>query len=278
MAGASRGEKVKKVLRIFLIAVGVIVAVLLLALPVTSQPSFCGSCHEIKSAYDRWKASTHQRVKCVECHVRPGFVNYVKAKFEAAYYIYAHVTDIYPHPVVLKREIANEVCLRCHSANRVISAGGDLIVPHQHHVERLQIPCSRCHSNLHSAVVGSDESAEVKGVVFYHKLCWECHNGVQATNKCSACHTKKAVPKDHLAGDFGKTHGELSKTQDCAKCHGYTKDFCIDCHKKKPSSHTQAANWKSEHGAVAKERLAGCMACHTPTEDDSFCWRCHDRE
>lgn len=274
MADISRGEKAKKFLKVFLIIIGAIAAILLLGLPITSMPSFCGSCHEMKDIYTGWHESTHQRVSCTGCHVEPGTINYVSAKFAAAHNIIAHITEIYPHPIRIKHPISNAACIKCHSANRVISPGGDLIIPHQHHVEQLQMPCSRCHRNLHLAIAAEAGGSASTGAPYYHKICWGCHNGIQATNKCTACHTKKAVPKNHLATDFGTTHGELSKTEDCAKCHGYTKDFCVDCHKKRPSTHVLATNWKGEHGAIARNRLTNCMACHTP--ESGFCQRCHD--
>ena len=41
------------------------------AVPLTSHPKFCASCHNIKPSYDSWVASSHKEVTCVDCHVRP---------------------------------------------------------------------------------------------------------------------------------------------------------------------------------------------------------------
>jgi len=45
------------------------------AVEITSTPSFCGTCHEIKPAIESWKASDHSmkdgkiRATCQDCHI-----------------------------------------------------------------------------------------------------------------------------------------------------------------------------------------------------------------
>ncbi len=259
----------------------VIILVILVVLAVvgffwSSTPSFCGRCHELKPFYDTWKVSTHRNVSCIDCHSEPGFLNYLKHKLGSWSYIFAHITGQYPHPIKLKRDIPNESCERCHTRNRVVSPGGDLIIPHEHHLNQLKLKCFNCHSNLHVSISEAGlVTSPLAGAAFYHKLCWEkCHNGVYATNKCSSCHTKKALPVSHKQPDFLREHGRAySKKEDCAKCHGYTPDFCRDCHTKKPSSHL-AGNFKATHRYEIKNKgLSTCMACHA---EDNICLRCHD--
>ncbi|MCK4777158.1 MAG: NapC/NirT family cytochrome c, partial [Actinomycetia bacterium] len=146
----------------------------------SNNPAFCGSCHELQVAYDTWKSSTHRNVHCVDCHSEPGLFNKVKGKFERFYYGYAHLTDIYSKPIKIKVPISNEACETCHTRNRVVSPGGDLVVPHEHHIAEVGLRCSDCHSNLHiSAEEAGKTTSSLTGPGFYHPLCWtECHNGI----------------------------------------------------------------------------------------------------
>ena len=54
----------------------------------------------------------------------------------------------------------------------------------------------------------------------------------------------------------------------CVPCHGWTTNWCADCHSRRPRDHT--ADWRKTHGqAVAAHR--NCEACHTA----DFCIKCH---
>ena len=51
----------------------------------TSQPNFCGSCHNMEPYYDSWSHDIHGAklgVKCVDCHYAPGEKFTFKAKFK----------------------------------------------------------------------------------------------------------------------------------------------------------------------------------------------------
>ncbi len=278
LEGEERVEEVKPKKSRKKQAIIVLAVILVLAVAgfvYSSNPSFCNLCHEIKPYYASWAKSAHQNVNCIVCHSEPGFLNFLKHKFGSWNYIFVHL--LFPDkPVKLKRPIPNESCEICHSANRVVSPGGDLVIPHQHHVEFLKLRCSDCHHNLHTTLeAGESEETTKVGAAYYHPVCWEkCHDGIRATNKCNACHTRKALPPSHRQADFSRLHGvTYPKKEDCAKCHGYTKDFCRDCHKKKPTSHL-VGNYKATHRFdIAKKGLRTCQACHA---EDNICLRCHD--
>src|SRR5207245_8000599 len=69
----------KTVLIVVVVAVlGVVAAAV--AIPLTSAPKFCATCHIIKPSYDSWVKSSHKDVTCVACHVRPTFEGFVQDK------------------------------------------------------------------------------------------------------------------------------------------------------------------------------------------------------
>src|SRR5437764_12103091 len=58
------------------------------AVPLTSHPKFCASCHNIKPSYDSWVMSSHKEVTCVDCHVRPTIEGYLHDK------VWAGIKDV----------------------------------------------------------------------------------------------------------------------------------------------------------------------------------------
>ncbi|MEE8494597.1 MAG: NapC/NirT family cytochrome c, partial [Nitrospirales bacterium] len=49
-----------------------------IAVPLTSAPKFCASCHTIRPSYESWAVSSHKDVTCVDCHVRPGLGGFIE--------------------------------------------------------------------------------------------------------------------------------------------------------------------------------------------------------
>lgn len=117
-----------------LIVVGMLIAVPLIAatyeaMVVTSTPSFCGSCHEIKPAVDAWRASAHVNNKrglvanCMDCHLPPP-QNTIEFFTMKTYHGLKDVTfhildgaDGYDKEEArqgMYASLDNETCLRCH--------------------------------------------------------------------------------------------------------------------------------------------------------------------
>ena len=131
----------------------------------TNSPSFCVSCHEMTPEYTTYTASAHNNITCVQCHVKPGFVNMVTHKMKSMKEVYYHVTGV-PEQIVQTEEeaISDENCLQCHSKNRLVTASGDLKVNHKGHIEE-GVPCISCHAGVvHAKVAGRGiNTEEVRG-------------------------------------------------------------------------------------------------------------------
>ena len=135
------------------------------AVPLTSHPKFCASCHNIKPSYDSWLVSSHKDVTCVDCHVRPTVEGYLHDKVQAglkdvAIYLFSTPTDAHN----LQSTVHTEVCLSCHRAILRVSevAARDLpppvkevglVMSHRKHIEAFfkratGEGCTTCHSQI----------------------------------------------------------------------------------------------------------------------------------
>lgn len=240
--------------------------VVTLALPVfsTLQPGYYGRYEDLRGRMDNWRTSTHARMSCTSCHVKPGARGFGSFAARSVPAFYSQLVQG-PHPTNLLQVPDQEACQKCHTAYRQVSPDGDLLIPHRAHVEVLKMNCADCHTDL---VHAENEKGFNRPRM---STCLErCHDGVKASNKCVDCHTRKQAPKDHSQPQWLETHSEMVDKVDCGKCHDWTPDYCADCHRKRPASH--AGNWKGGHGPRAKARGDGCLVCHGGA---SFCKKCH---
>lgn len=133
------------------------------AIPLTSHPKFCASCHTIAPSHESWIKSSHKEVTCVACHVRPGLEGWVHDKAwngtkDVAIYLFGTPAD--PHN--LKSHVDSNVCLGCHRNILRLSevAPRDLpspvkevglVMSHRKHIEAFSMRgqgegCTTCHS------------------------------------------------------------------------------------------------------------------------------------
>lgn len=118
------------------IVIAVIFALLFItyeALHMTSTPAFCGKCHvETESGagaeYITWKKNIHSyaEVGCIDCHGKPGFFGYMRAKMGGIYDLYGEIFLSKEHKMNILNEgatnveyasklVPNDWCLICHS-------------------------------------------------------------------------------------------------------------------------------------------------------------------
>jgi hypothetical protein len=78
---------------------------------------FCSLCHVMKPEVTAYKSSPHSRVDCGTCHVGPGPIPAVQAKFANARYLWQAPTGLYPRPIpspITGLRPVEVVCEQCH--------------------------------------------------------------------------------------------------------------------------------------------------------------------
>jgi hypothetical protein len=253
------------------IKIGLVAALIALfvivALPAfsTLQPRYYERYPDLGTRMDNWHTSTHALVGCDECHVEPGFMGHATFAVQSIAPFYQQLIEG-PSSTNLLGPPSTEACRRCHTSYREVSSSGDLLIPHEAHVDVLEIECAFCHQDL--VHTGSPDGRNTPTMEF----CLEaCHDGEQASAECLDCHTRKQVPDDHLREDWLAVHADMVETVDCGECHAWSPDYCSECHSERPASHV--GNWKKDHQYPALERgSSGCMTCHPETD----CKECHD--
>ncbi len=79
---------------------------------VTSEPSFCTLCHEVKLYVISWRNSPHKNVKCMYCHEFRGFVGKLDSKIRGTNFVYQYFTGQYT--VFYKGKVFDQNCAGCH--------------------------------------------------------------------------------------------------------------------------------------------------------------------
>lgn len=223
----------------------------------------CTSCHEMKPALSSIQASSHSRVDCTTCHVENVGVEAVRM----ARRIVSHFGGPNATPIKLFTRIPNEECLACHTLKKV-SPSSDIKINHDIHINSLKLTCVQCHNR--AAHPGQTDFSDGSRMT----ACLQCHDGKIAPKECNACHsTDRNRPAEHN-NNWWRRHGQeaYKDTSSCKGCHGWTENFCKECHKSgRPPSHDQT--WAFMHAERARESAGGCTVCH---EQQSFCNRCHE--
>jgi hypothetical protein len=267
------------------------------AVELTGQPGFCNSCHVMNPYYDSWTRSSHAEVKCLECHLKPGFAGLIKGKINGL----AQAIDCVVGRVGTKPSatIVDASCLRsqCHSTTELAAKPIDCNGVHFNHekhldkvVDGVKITCGTCHNHFE----GNDHFR------VDHNACFVCHflGGSSSTGRlvkttCQGCHK---VPDQVIRRGFVKIdHSEfVSYKASCEEsCHkremrqtSRVEDtVCLNCHDfGKPADansvelhelHTNgdkvecfACHGKVPHGQTRVESVSAmmdCQSCHSDT-------------
>jgi hypothetical protein len=228
----------------------------------------CRGCHEIDRARpDKAVPAGTPAARCDACHLDAGGAPWM--------------------PAVKSREPA-----------RVRLVDPNIKFNHRLHVGR-GIGCELCHAGVPmEALATRDDLPRMQ-------LCLGCHDGKQATNRCSACHitepdgrlrtnlasaataatglaagTGPLVPSGVLRGfdahgpTFSREHTLAGReARYCLTCHKETE--CNDCHGGvvRPFD-IHPSDYVSLHGVDAHRNTPDCSACH---RTQSFCVGCHQR-
>ncbi len=250
--------------RFFIAGVVGLVLLALVIIPgyLSSRSQFMKRYEKFQPQYQAWASSVHASVHCEQCHVKPGFLPQTAYRAYMLGQFYVSLVARSNPPKAIGTPPTNAACQSCHPDYRTVSPSGDLNIPHRAHVGVLKLKCVQCHGYLvHDKNPEGNNKPRMES-------CLTCHDGKQAKNSCATCHTRKAVPANHRAKDWDIIHPTMQAKMDCAKCHGWTENWCAECHTRRPPSHGK--NWRSTHGAAVKTRR-NCEACHTA----EFCIKCH---
>jgi len=179
---------------------------------------------------------------------------------------------------------------------RVGLAHPNLKFNHKLHATR-GIACALCHAGAEM-----QQGPVTRADLPLMASCLGCHDGKQATARCSACHLTEPdgrlktklvsgatmaaggsgplVPSGSLRGidahgpTFRRDHAQAGRDESyCLTCH--KRNECIDCHGgvvKPPDIHP--SDYVSLHAVDARRNTPDCSACH---RTQSFCVGCHQR-
>lgn len=280
-------------------------------LEITEDPSFCGkNCHIMRPYYNSWKTSSHNDVRCVECHYEPGLVGHIKGKINGLMQLYSYQTGK-EEEYQPRAEVKNENCLKCHEKRIVLNATyKGVTFSHQNHLSvrkrGIQLDCTSCHSMI---VIGMKEHRSVTD-----PSCIRCHpkmklkdegHLVVTTSTCFTCHFRdmpnqtsiSGCPSCHGApsGDVNYTgirfkHGIHVSVQNytCLTCHQnitkgadriVSEDKCFQCHNV-PSRLERYNDFQFIHDTHVTEHSIACYRCHgrvehKPTVKQNLCADCH---
>jgi nitrate/TMAO reductase-like tetraheme cytochrome c subunit len=249
----------------------------------SSNPIFCGSCHEMRAYYGNWHGSLHAKseIACSACHYEPGLRGYAKAKIQGVSQLVISLTGTAsPKP---SARVNDENCLRagCHSIGELLTTrhpGGVYYFNHASHLRATfteagspaaakpwrgpDLRCTSCHTD-----VGPESHFAVDT-----NSCFTCHfeganelRPAVAAVGCSACHQvpQRAARFDHVAAGVSPNDAE------CAGCHAsittgspaVEERRCRHCHLERPTEllHAGAQAIHTEH--VRAQGIA-CDWCH----------------
>jgi nitrate/TMAO reductase-like tetraheme cytochrome c subunit len=259
------------------------------AIQLTMSPQFCSMCHEMKPEYYTYKASSHQNIKCTDCHIEPGIDKLVIHKVTALKEVYLHVTGTFYSPIKMKHPIKDSICQKCHNMeNRSVTPTGDLIIPHAKHANE-RIACAKCHKGVaHGSIADKsvtfssdydkwDESlgqafmSETKSVSPSMDICMNCHRLRKGPLACKACHTTGMVPVNHKSEEFkngGHGKNAAKNLYYCDSCHSYMSYEKIEGMEKKPKFQEFLDKGKKNQVPMTVDNYA---------KVNTFCKNCHSK-
>jgi nitrate/TMAO reductase-like tetraheme cytochrome c subunit len=248
------------------LGLGLLVVFALIAMLGTSTPRFCGTCHIMKPYYASWKASPHNRIACVECHISPGIGAELRKKYEALSMVVKYFTATYGTKPWAEVDDAN--CLRCHE-RRLLEGKVDyqgVTFDHTPHLTEsrkgFRLRCTSCHSQV---MVGTH-------IAVTPSTCALCHFKGQApdqgTARCRLCH---AIPgRVTTVAGAAFDHGQVARFgTPCGSCHAgairgtgeVPQIRCLTCHNQ-PERLARYRDADGLHDWHVTRHKVDCTNCH----------------
>jgi nitrate/TMAO reductase-like tetraheme cytochrome c subunit len=250
----------------FVAAFGLVSAVL--AIQVTSTPTFCGyTCHIMKPYYDTWRHSAHKNIACVECHIAPGVGAEMRKKIEALNMVVKYLTVTWgTNPWA---EVSDAACLRCHERRLLEGSArfGVARFDHRPHLgepkDGLQLRCTSCHA----------QQTKAQHMSVATNTCMLCHLKDQPANRgtgrCMLCHE---IPDRLVKTAAGTTfdHRMVARQGlECSLCHGRVthgsgevpRERCLSCHNDPAALARYEEGGKLHHVHTVEHKIE-CVNCH----------------
>lgn len=259
----SLSKFVKRRKRLLLTLAGIIVlgyiAVNLLAYTLTYKPEACLTCHIMKPYYDNWKASTHNKVSCVDCHpYRPATIVFSTMRY---------LSGAYRLP--LKSHVEDKECILCHKPEAIKKTAFEGVpFNHLEHIQNVKrgeaLHCTSCHYSL----VQSKSHMAVD-----RNVCMVCHfygMPAQYNQNCTICHS--VIRKDVKIGETVFSHESfMKKGSRCIECHSETvrgsgevpEERCTGCHVERKLEGQDVTRLHRIH--IGRGYIT-CFNCHIPIE------------
>lgn len=180
----------------------------------TNKSDFCSGCHTMKDSHETWRVSSHREIECLDCHIEPGKVNFIKTKLIRMGNDLISQIFYPPDPQEIRSHVSSMACIRCHMEIMRISeiARRDLpdrlnrvglIIEHKRHLEAFKNQqfrqerdgCTVCHSK----VVHGSKFKGYPVIIPREEDCFRCHDekrsykGKILSRKCPTCHTQEGL-------------------------------------------------------------------------------------
>lgn len=185
-------------------------------------------------------------------------------------------------------------CETCHPGVKTESdpvpadtiTANNITFSHEAHLDR-GAKCDDCHAG-----VGRTQLA-TRNNLPRMTTCLVCHDGNQASNKCTTCHLAEpdgvmrtrfasgvlapsgTLRDDDHGRDFMKRHAFIAQQnpEACQACHRVQE--CESCHASSSKAfRIHPPNWLQSHGVQARQQQMECASCH---REQSFCISCHQQ-
>lgn len=242
---------------------------LLFGFLLTSNSSYCGSCHLMKENYQSWLKSSHSNFACLDCHGQLGWKGFISNPLKILNYVLSYFT--FKPSLPLSSIVPNENCVYCHeSILKRVKITSNIKVSHKEFTDSGYY-CTDCHSAIAHQIKGISRN--------YPNMdrCFNCHNNKKVSAECSLCHllppkeikiTGSPKSSYSLLHKNKKYHG-LGNQQNCSLCH--SRKLCLKCHQ---IIMPHPENWPLLHSQVARSSKKECLNCHR----SSYCFNCHQLE
>lgn len=194
----------------------------------TESVEFCGqSCHTVmKPEFVAFHATSHARIRCVDCHVGHGAQSYAQSKLSGARQLFALAFNNYSRPIetpVHNMRPANETCEQCHWPAKFHGAKLKTF-NHYAYDEQNSLRQTRMLINVGG---GNPDSGPVAGIHWHMNLANEIH--YIATDK-----HRQVIPWIRVKDRTGNVTEYFDRTRPLSAEQIATSEKrrmdCIDCH------------------------------------------------